>query len=275
MKRNLKLQLWELFGVQSFSFGTVPKASALDSKITIETNSIMKNCPICGWEGEEFLPCNPNFAHDDSRQLATHCKCPTCHSHHRHRGYMLILQTFNLPKTNTSLLHVAPEPFLNNYFKQRASQYTIIDKNPDKYEKDYETVIEMDLTALTFANNRYDFIYCSHVLEHIPNDKKAISEIYRVLKPGGIAMLTVPIYPLEKTADLYPKSPDIMTHVHQPGLDYFKRYEKAGFSVNVYYPENLFDKEKYGLRTGWDPVALCHKSKNPLMLLLRQYKALT
>ena len=132
----------------------------------------------------------------------------------------------------------------------------------------------MDLTALTFANNSYDFIYCSHVLEHIPNDKKAISEIYRVLKPGGIAMLTVPIYPLEKTADLYPKSPDIMTHVHQPGLDYFKRYEKAGFSVNVYYPENLFDKEKYGLRTGWDPVALCHKSKNPLMLLLRQYKAL-
>jgi hypothetical protein len=120
------------------------------------------------------------------------------------------------------------------------------------------------LFALTFANDSYDFIFCSHVLEHIPDDKKAISEIYRVLKPGGTAMLMVPIYPLEKTADLYPKSPDLMTHVHQPGLDYFKRYEKAGFSVNVYYPEKIFDKEKYGLRAGWDPVAICYKSPNTI-----------
>jgi len=230
----------------------------------------MKNCPICGWEGEEFLPCNPNFAHDDSRQLSSNCKCPNCNSHHRHRGFMLILQRFDLPKAHANILHVAPEDFMATYFEQRAHQYIKIDKHLERYQPN--TVIEMDLTALEFSNNAFDFIFCSHVLEHIPDDQKAINEIYRVLKPGGIAMLMVPIYPLEKTADLYPKSPDIQTHVHQPGLDYFKRYEKAGFSVNVYYPENLFDKEKYGLRTGWDPVAISHKSKNPLMLLLRQYK---
>lgn len=220
----------------------------------------MKICPICGWEGDFFLPCNPNYADDESRQLAHDCKCPQCHSHHRHRGVQLILQQCQLPRADSRMLHIAPENFLTTYFAQKTSKYIKIDKHPENYPS--TTVTEMDLTQLSFADDSFDFVFCSHVLEHIPDDRKAMREIYRVLAPQGIAILMVPIYPLAKTADLYPKSPDIMTHVHQPGLDYFQRYRQAGFAVKIYYPEKLFDAEKYGLRKGWDPVAICYKGKN-------------
>ncbi len=226
-------------------------------------------CPICGWEGDNFLPCNSK-SQDHSRQLTFDCRCPVCNSHHRHRSYKLILRKFDLPKNNSSILHVAPESFLVDYFERQASEYIKIDKYTEKYDR-FE-VTKMDLTALNFAESSFDFISCAHVLEHIPDDRKAISEIYRVLKPNGIAVIMVPIYPLKKTVDLYPKSPDIMNHVHQPELDYFSRYKQAGLSVNVYYPENMFDRKKYGLRVSWDPVAICRKSKNPINWIISSLK---
>jgi len=128
----------------------------------------------------------------------------------------------------------------------------------------------MDLVDVQFLDNTFNFIFFFFLLEHIPNDKKAISELFRVLAPGGIAVLMVPIYPIEKTADLYEKGPDSMGHVHQPGLDYFKRYRKTGFAVDVYALEKFYDPTQYGLRIGWDKIAVCYKPKNKVTGLFRR-----
>ncbi|MFC3092847.1 class I SAM-dependent methyltransferase [Alteromonas sediminis] len=218
----------------------------------------MRTCPICGWQGDQFLPQNLKFKDDPSRQLHKDCTCPSCKSHHRHRSAWLTLDHFNLPAPNQAILHVAPEPFLVSRMRENAQSYTAIDIYIDARFEGIE-VKKMSLTELEFKDDTFDFIYCAHVLEHIPDDRKAIGEIFRVLKSGAKAALSVPIYPIEKTADLYPLSPDKMNHVHQPGKDYFDRYREAGFNTEVYYPEDLFDVDKYGLRKIWDPMAIVTK----------------
>jgi SAM-dependent methyltransferase len=230
-------------------------------------------CSICNWEGEKFLPCNPHFSHDESRKISGECKCPVCDSRSRHRAVMLLLKRLDLPVANQRILHVAPENFLVSYFgTKRPLQHEKIDKYVDQYPKN--TVTEMDLVDVKFADHSFDFAFCAHVLEHIPDDNKAIRELYRILVPGGIAVLMVPIYPIEKTADLYDKGPDSMGHVHQPGSDYFKRYKAAGFAVNIYNLDKLYDPIQYGLRIGWDQIAVCHKPKNRITGLFRRLRYL-
>ena len=82
----------------------------------------------------------------------------------------------------------------------------------------------VDLQHLPFSDNSYDFVFASHVLEHIPDDRKAISEIRRILRPNGVAMLPVPIYS-EKTVEFSEPDPNEFGHVRAPGLDYFDRYQ--------------------------------------------------
>lgn len=230
-------------------------------------------CPICNWQGEKFLPNNQNFVHDEGRQVSGECKCPVCDSRPRHRAAMLLLKKLNLPTVNQRILHVAPEKFVIDYFNTKNPvQYQKIDKYIVQYPEN--TVTEMDLVDIQFADHSFDFTFCSHVLEHIPDDNKAISELYRVLAPGGIAVLMVPIYPIEKTADLYVKGPDSMGHVHQPGLDYFKRYKTAGFAVDVYALDKWYDPKQYGLRLGWDRIAVCYKPKNKIVGLFRHLRHL-
>ncbi len=228
-------------------------------------------CPICNWQGEKFLPNNLNFSHDESRRVSGECKCPICDSRPRHRAAMLLLQRLNLPQSNRRILHVAPEKFLFNYFNTKnPTDYQKIDKYIEQYPAN--TVSQMDLIDIQFPDNTFNFAFCSHVLEHIPDDKKAMSELFRVLAPKGIAVLMVPIYPIEKTADLYEKGPDSMGHVHQPGLDYFQRYRETGFAVDVYALDKFYDPEQYGLRIGWDKIAVCYKPKNKVTGLFRRLR---
>jgi ubiquinone/menaquinone biosynthesis C-methylase UbiE len=117
------------------------------------------------------------------------------------------------------MLHVAPEPFFREFFSQRVGQY----ETADLKLKGVDHIV--DLQHLPFGDNTYDFVFASHVLEHIPDDHKAISEIRRVLKPNGIAILPVPIYS-GKTVEFSEPDPHEFNHVRAPGLDYFDRYER-------------------------------------------------
>lgn len=83
----------------------------------------------------------------------------------------------------------------------------------------------VDLQELPFEDQTYDFVFASHVLEHIPNDEKAISEIRRILKPNGIAILPVPLV-AEKTIEYSEPNPNETYHVRAPGFDYFDRYDR-------------------------------------------------
>ena len=130
-------------------------------------------------------------------------------------------------------------------------------------------MVVMDLTGIKYPDNSFDVIYCSHVLEHIQDDRKAMSELHRVLRPGGWALLQVPII-LEKTFE----DPSVQTpeerkrvfgqsdHVRAYGKDYRDRLEQAGFVVTIDSFAGRITEERalfLGLDTTED-IFCCRKS---------------
>jgi SAM-dependent methyltransferase len=101
-------------------------------------------------------------------------------------------------------------------------------------------MIVMDITNIQYPNGTFDVILCSHVLEHVPDDRKALSELFRVLRPGGWAILQVPIVAAATFEDPSVTDPEEREklfgqhdHVRNYGLDYRDRLADAGFSVTV------------------------------------------
>lgn len=181
--------------------------------------------------------------------------CPHCSSHPRHRLIQLYLQKetdlFFKPQ---KLLHVAPEKIFQRKFKKMQHlDYITIDINARGVDYAY------NVCALPFASNSFDIVLCNHVLEHVENDKEAIKEIYRVLKPGGWAMLNVPIdttrsQTFEDSSIISPKDRKHFywqeDHRRLYGLDYKSKLESAGFQVEVKEFARLqseFDRQIYNL----------------------------
>ncbi|MDP3354233.1 MAG: methyltransferase domain-containing protein, partial [Flavobacteriaceae bacterium] len=134
------------------------------------------------------------------------------------------------------VLHLAPEQcFVNLFRKQQNLDYLTADL--------YSPIadVKADILALPFDDNTFDVVFCNHVLEHIIDDQKAMSELYRVMKKGGFGIFQVPQdLNLEKTFEDFtitnPKERAIhfgqYDHVRIYGQDYFKRLENAGFEVH-------------------------------------------
>jgi SAM-dependent methyltransferase len=106
---------------------------------------------------------------------------------------------------------------------------------------------QWDVTAIPQPDASFDVIYCSHVLEHVLADRKAMSEFYRVLKPGGWAVLNVPITDERTFEDPTVTDPaerlrlfGQKDHVRRYGPDYVDRLREAGFHVEVFTPADLF-----------------------------------
>jgi ubiquinone/menaquinone biosynthesis C-methylase UbiE len=134
------------------------------------------------------------------------------------------------------MLHVAPEAFFREFFSKRFGQY----ETADLKMKGADHIV--DLQRLPFDANTYDFVFASHVLEHIPDDRKAISEIRRVLRPDGMAILPVPIYS-GNTVEFSEPDPNEFGHMRAPGLDYFDRYERYFSKVERF--DSRSQPEKY------------------------------
>jgi ubiquinone/menaquinone biosynthesis C-methylase UbiE len=150
------------------------------------------------------------------------------------------------------MLHFAPEPFFRHLFSLRFGRY----ETADFAMKGVDHTV--DLRQLPFADATYDFVFASHVLEHIPDDDKAISEIRRVLKPNGIAILPVPVIG-EKTVEYPGPNPFECDHVRAPGMDYFARYERYFRKVEKICSDSLPEKYQvfvYENRSQW-PTAEC------------------
>ena len=183
--------------------------------------------------------------------------CPKCHSTDRERLiYWYIANKTNILNSQNSikLLHIAPEKNLKKLFKNTNKiQYIDGDLNPLKAEN------QMDISDINFEDNYFDFIICNHVLEHVKDDKKAMSELFRVLKQGGEAVLQVPIskynmYTFEDFSITTPeereKSFGQKDHVRIYGKNLPKILENIGFKVNLYDIKkdlNIRDIEKYGI----------------------------
>lgn len=201
--------------------------------VTIVNLGLINNkeysCPICGYNGP-FL----NVRRKNS-------SCPKCGSAERHRLQSLVFQELQKKYdfSKMSMLHVAPEQFFYKRFKKQFSKYTTIDIRKKKYI-DYQA----DLCNLPFEDDSYDCVFASHVLEHIKEDRKAISEIHRVLKPGGVAILPVPVV-REKTIEYAEPDPYQSYHVRAPGLDYSDRYLEYFKSLKTFSSTDF--SEKYQL----------------------------
>ncbi|MFA5197614.1 MAG: class I SAM-dependent methyltransferase [Patescibacteria group bacterium] len=164
-----------------------------------------------------------------------------------------------------TLLHFAPERFfLDRFMKMTNLSYTPADINPS-----LPLIKKIDIIDIPMNDNHYDCVICCHVLEHVHDDQKAMREIYRVLKPGGWAILQVPIGRLKTFEDHAVQTPQDRQrvfgqhdHVRIYGLDYVTRLETAGFKVNVInYAKKVSDEKirKYALSQ--KDIYLCSKER--------------
>lgn len=190
-------------------------------------------CPICDYEGP-FADFN-SFA-----GFRKHAMCPKCGALERHRLQYLVV-TGALKEINAlemKMLHFAPEKFFKPLFSRRFGKYETADLSMNGVDH------KVDIQRLPFRNGTYDFIFASHVLEHIADDDKAIQEIYRILKPNGFAILPVPVI-CDKTIEYPEANPREAGHVRAPGLDYFERYKRYFSRVEIHTSDSW--PEKYQL----------------------------
>jgi SAM-dependent methyltransferase len=173
--------------------------------------------------------------------------------------WLYLKQELNILTKPATILHVAPE--LSYFEKLRNKKHLIyipVDKMVEGYANQ-KGINQMDLINLGYEDNTFDYIICNHVLEHIPDDKKAMSEMFRVLKRSGTAVITVP---LDEKSDKTFEDANITSpkdrqryfgqwdHLRLYGVDIKNRLEEVGFSVELNkYGNNFSEKEfkKYGL----------------------------
>ena len=207
--------------------------------------------PIDGKSFKSFLPYG--YGNQRSNVLS-----PSTLSLERHRLLWLYLKNeTNFFSNNLKVLHFAPEQcFLKRFKNLKNLDYTTTDlKSPI-------ADVKADICNLPFKDNSYDIIFCNHVLEHIPDDTKAMQELYRVLKPSGMAILQIPqdldrdttfeddsITDKKERAKVFGQ----YDHVRIYGLDYFDKLRNIGFKVEeVNYTATLSAEaiKKYCLAKG-------------------------
>jgi SAM-dependent methyltransferase len=177
--------------------------------------------------------------------------CPICEAGERHRVDWIFMRdrTDLLDSRPKRMLHIAPEMVFVRRFNQIPNlSYLSVDlENPRAMER-------MDITNIPYPDDSFDVIYCSHVLEHIVEDRKAMMELHRVCKPGGWGLLQVPI-----TADRTFEDRTVITpkerlavfgqedHVRRCGLDYVDRMKDAGFNVTHVTASELITPDQFGV----------------------------
>lgn len=201
-------------------------------------------CPVCEKKFRKFLSYGSNVAHRDN------VLCPYDLTLERHRLMWLYLKResnfFTAPKL--SLLHIAPEQCFHQRFKQQ--------QNLDYLTGDLVSPIadmHFDLHQVPLEDNRFDVVFCNHVMEHVDDALQCMKELYRVMKPGGWAIMQVP---QDMTRDVTYEDPGIVSpedrekhywqkdHVRLFGMDYPQWLEKAGFHVEIAFANNPIPAEE-------------------------------
>jgi SAM-dependent methyltransferase len=217
-----------------------------------------RHCPVCNRNSRQFGAIGIISRND--------AQCFYCGAVERHRLVWLYFKR----KTNLfsglplKMLHVAPEAvFEKKLHAQLGSNYLTADLyNPG-------AMVKMDITNIQYPDESFDVIYCCHVLEHVPDDRKAMREFFRVLKQGGWAVLLVPVT-AEKTYENFSitdpaerlKNFGDPTHVRLYGPDYIERLRESGFSVQLSRPSNFLTQEeieRMGITSAAGEIYYCTK----------------
>jgi SAM-dependent methyltransferase len=196
-------------------------------------------CEMCDWKGKQFFK----------------GRCPKCNSLPRTRLIPFSIRHFHLENKMDNILHIAPN-FAEYNFVLNKIRYKVYDRlniTPHPIIN-----LQQDITKTQIRDEVYDISIIWHVLEHIPDDISAISELYRITKKGGRVLVSVPIHP-DFNKETYedkniPREKYKEIHGHEDhcrscGLDYYKRFENAGFKTHTLNVIDLAEKDinKFGL----------------------------
>jgi SAM-dependent methyltransferase len=181
-------------------------------------------CPCCDSRFRKF-----------ARFHGLNDQCPRCGSLMRQRAITLYLRdVLKFPESGGQVLHIGPAKAIRRWLVSFPSvRYISTDIDPHVAD------VEADITDLPFKGDSFDLVVCLHVLEHVPDDKAGIGEIYRVLRPGGKAVIQLPPSPFEETLEdekiTAPAERERLfgqyDHVRLAGADYIHRLEAPGFDV--------------------------------------------
>jgi SAM-dependent methyltransferase len=221
-------------------------------------------CNFCLNEFTQFAPKYPK--REDVRALKEHnviagygenVFCPECMSTSRDRLILAVLASMDI--CGKKVLHVAPEQKIFDYLKLQCSVITA-DLSPKFYSQVDSNIHPADLTHLPFDDRAFDMVIANHVMEHVPHDRQAMREIYRVLKPGGSAILQVPFSTTlqstiempfidnpAKQSELFGQKDHVRIYSLQ---DYLSRLQEAGFEVTYLSYESIADFHKYAIQPG-------------------------
>lgn len=209
-------------------------------------------CPVCEKSFRRFLP----YGRIQPRPNAL---CPNCLSLERHRLIWLYLkETTDFFRRAHAVLHIAPEAcFIPRFERIHGDQYVTADIESPLAR------VRMDVQRMPFADNTFEVVLCNHVLEHVEDDLVAMKEIFRVLRPGGYAILQVPFFhPVPERTFSDPTITDPRArekvfgqddHVRRYGRDFPQRIETAGLNaIEDDFVNNLTEEQRlrYGLVRG-------------------------
>ncbi|MDT8321614.1 MAG: alginate lyase family protein [Xanthomonadales bacterium] len=206
-------------------------------------------CPLCESRLKGFLPGGP--------KRRPNAKCPSCGALERHRAAWVYLRDhahwLKEGDEPVRLLHIAPETPLEQCFRKFAHvDYLSADLEPGR------AMLEMDLTATGQPDQCFDVIFCSHVLEHIPDDVAAMRELHRIVRAGGEVYIQVPLRGPTTYEDPAITTPEGRLeafgqedHVRLYGMDIRERLQAAGLEVELVYPtRDLPEAESKAINAG-------------------------
>jgi SAM-dependent methyltransferase len=215
-------------------------------------------CPVCGKSSSKF-----RASGSPRRQDA---RCIHCDALERHRFVWLFFQRMTdlFDGKSKTILHVAPERCFESRFRKNFGNDYI---TADLFDR--HVMVRMDITAIPYPDNSFDVIYCSHVLEHVSDDKKALREFYRTLKPNGWAVLLVPITATKTFEDPSIENPAERLkyfgqddHLRQYGPDFIERVAEAGLKIKALSVSDIVDKDtatRMGLTSESGNIYYCTK----------------
>ena len=201
-------------------------------------------CPVCERSFSKFLSYGSDTAHREN------VLCPYDLTLERHRLMWLYLrdQSNFFKAEKLDVLHIAPEQCFHSRFKEQKNlQYLTGDLVSPIAD------IHFDLHHIPLEDNRFDVVFCNHVLEHVDDVNQCIAELYRVMKTGGWGIMQVPQdfdreVTYENPTITSPKDREIhfwqKDHVRLFGLDYPQWLERAGFTVSEFDPQKEYGAEK-------------------------------